>query len=575
MSSGPGPAAESSVRSVRLVVLSGGHEAAADAVRERFPGAAVALVDKSRLRGRDRFTLLRELRRTRADRFVFFTYVNAWQLGRFLMATYALVSGAGRVLFLDVEHSANEFGWARLLLRELPRTLVELVLAAPVVALGLVASWMLGTVARRKEHSFDGASTSSERALDVLFVRPTPTIGVQEAGESAHIRGVLDGLAELGHRPRVLANDELPAIRRAGHALDVKRPGALFNATPLAFEVWNNFVFTLGLWGTVRTRRPDLIYQRYSRNSWAGVAVSRLAGLPLLLEWNGSEVWATRHWSPNGWWARIVAVFERVNRVGADRIVVVSRALADALQADGFESARIVVNPNGANPEKFRPGAGGDRIRRRFDLGQSVVVGFVGGFNFYQGTPVLMRAAPELCRCADARFLLVGHGELLAATRAAADETGVADRVVFAGRVPIDEVPAYLDACDMAVAPMVPNPDGSDFFNSPVKIFEYMASGRAIVASRLGQIEEVIEEGETGLLVEPESPEALAAALCRLAGDRELRERLGRNARRVAVERHTWRRNAEIVLTAYDALVGPAPSATAAPSRRREHPPPG
>src|SRR5205085_113410 len=131
---------------------------------------------------------------------------------------------------------------------------------------------------------------------------------------------------------------------------------------------------------------------------------------------------------------------------------VVSRALAEALEADGFDPARIVVNPNGANPERFRPGAGGEAVRTRYDLGDSVVVGFVGSFNFYQGTPVLMRAAPALCARADARFLLVGHGELLAATRVAAAEGGVADRVVFVGRVPIDDIPAYLDACDIAVA---------------------------------------------------------------------------------------------------------------------------
>jgi glycosyltransferase involved in cell wall biosynthesis len=543
------------VRFVRLVALSGGLEYARRAVAERYPSAEVEVLDKERLRGRGRLRLLAELRRRPADRFVFFTFVNAWQLGRAPMALYARLSGARRVVFLDFERSAEEFGAARVLLREAPRTALELLLAGPVIALGLAATWALGLAAGRAPRAYPGAARSSERPLDVLFVRPTPTIGVQEAGESAHIRGVLDGLVELGHHPRVLANDDLPGVRRAGHEVDVRRPGALFNATPLAFEVWNNFVFTAHLWREARRRRPDLVYQRYSRNSWAGVAVSRLEGLPLLLEWNGSEVWAMRHWSPKGWWAHVVAVFERVNRRGAGRVVVVSRALADALVADGFDEARVVVNPNGVNPERFRPGAGGELVRTRYDLGDRIVVGFVGGFNYYQGTPVLMRAAPEVCRRADARFLLVGYGELLAATRAAAAEGGVADRVVFTDRVPIDEVPAHLDACDIAVAPMVPNPDGSDFFNSPVKIFEYMASGRAIVASRLGQIVEVIEEGETGLLVEPESPEALSEAIVRLALDRDLRERLGRNARRAAVERHTWRRNAARALEAYDDLV--------------------
>jgi glycosyltransferase involved in cell wall biosynthesis len=543
------------VRRVRVVVLSGGHEPAARAVAEVYPEADVDWLDKELLRGRARFRLLRHLRRKPCDRFVFFTYVNAWQLGRFAMALYGLLAGARRVAFVDVEHAVEDFGPARVLLGEAPRTALEYLLAGPVVLAGLAASWALGLAARPREGGYRRSAPSADRSLDVLFVRPTPTIGVMEAGESAHIRGVLDGLAALGHRPRVLSNDELPAIRRAGHPLEVARPRATFNATPLAFEVWNNFVFTLRLWREVRRARPDVVYQRYSRNSWAGVAVARLAGLPLLLEWNNSEVWATRHWSPVGWWARVVAVFEDVNRRGADRVVVVSRALAAELEAHGVDPARIVVNPNGVDPERFRPGAGGEAVRERYGLGDALVVGFVGSFNFYQGTPVLMRAATEVCREADARFLLVGYGELLGPTRAAAEEAGVTDRVVFTDRVPVDDVPAYVDACDVAVAPMTPNRDGSDFFNSPVKVFEYMAAGKAIVASRLGQIAEVIEEGETGLLVAPDSPGELAAAILRLARDPGLRRRLGEAARRAAVERHTWRRNAARVVETYDAVV--------------------
>lgn len=549
------PAApDPTVRTVRLVVLSGGEKPALAAVAELFPNAEVERLDKELLRGRGRVRLLGALRKRRVDRLVFFTFVNAWQLGRALMALYGWLSGARRTVFVDVEHAAESFGAARVLLREAPRTALEYLLAGPVILASLVASWAVGAAAS-KPGRYREPTRATDASLEVLFVRPTPTIGVMEAGESSHIRGVLDGLVELGHRPRVLANDELPAIRRAKHELTVRRPGVFFNATPLAFELWNNFVFTRHLYREVRRKRPDVVYQRYSRNSWAGVAVSRLARVPLLLEWNGSEVWATRHWSPVGGWARIVEVFERVNRRGADRIVVVSRALAAALIEDGVEQSRIVVNPNGVNPKRFYPGAGGESVRARYGLGDGVVVGFVGSFNFYQGTLVLMEAAAEICRRTDARFLMVGFGELLAATRAAAEDAGVAERVVFTDRVPVDDVPSYVDAFDIAVAPMVPNPDGSDFFNSPVKIFEYMAAGRAIVASRLGQITEVIEDGETGLLVAPDSADELADAITRLALDADLRRRLGESARRVAVEHRTWRHNATRVVETYGEVV--------------------
>jgi glycosyltransferase involved in cell wall biosynthesis len=93
--------------------------------------------------------------------------------------------------------------------------------------------------------------------------------------------------------------------------------------------------------------------------------------------------------------------------------------------------------------------------------------------------------------------------------------------------VPQEEGPAYLAACDVLVATHVPNPDGSKFFGSPTKLFEYMATGRGIVASRLGQIAEVLEHGRTALLTEPGSPDALAEALARMVHDERLRAELG------------------------------------------------
>jgi glycosyltransferase involved in cell wall biosynthesis len=117
-------------------------------------------------------------------------------------------------------------------------------------------------------------------------------------------------------------------------------------------------------------------------------------------------------------------------------------------------------------------------------------------------------------------------------------------RATFTGRIAHDRVPAYLDACDLLVAPHVPAADGSEFFGSPTKLFEYLAMMRPVVASRLGQIASVIVDGENGLLVEPNDPVALARAIERLANDESLRARLGAAARQTVIERYTWQHNA-------------------------------
>ena len=128
-------------------------------------------------------------------------------------------------------------------------------------------------------------------------------------------------------------------------------------------------------------------------------------------------------------------------------------------------------------------------------------------------------------------------------------------RVIFTGPVGHTEVPALLDACDILVSPHVPLADGSEFFGSPTKLFEYMAMGKGIVASRLGQIADVLEDAKTALLVEPGDSAELALAIRQLAESGELRRRLGTNARETAVQKHTWKHNAKRVLDEYKSVV--------------------
>ncbi|MFY9556630.1 MAG: glycosyltransferase, partial [Blastocatellia bacterium] len=135
-----------------------------------------------------------------------------------------------------------------------------------------------------------------------------------------------------------------------------------------------------------------------------------------------------------------------------------------------------------------------------------------------------------------------------AATESSIESAGVS--ATFTGRVSHDEVPAFLDACDILVSPHVDSTDGSKFFGSPTKLFEYMAMAKPIVASRLGQIGDVIIDGENGLLVEPGDANALARAIERLAYDEALRARLGASARQTVIKRYTWKHNAARVFEA-------------------------
>jgi glycosyltransferase involved in cell wall biosynthesis len=204
--------------------------------------------------------------------------------------------------------------------------------------------------------------------------------------------------------------------------------------------------------------------------------------------------------------------------------------------------------------ETFRPDLDGSPIRARYGIGEEeMVVGFVGSFGRWHGTEVLAEAFCRLLRSKPewrerVRLLLVGAGDTLASVKSILEENGGFDRTVFCGTVAQAEAPAHLAACDVLASPHVPNPDGSRFFGSPTKIFEYKASGRPVVASALEQVGELFHHGKTGWLVKPGSAADLERGIMRLLEDQELRIALGRAARKEAETHHTWRRHVERIL---------------------------
>src|SRR5207245_10723558 len=202
--------------------------------------------------------------------------------------------------------------------------------------------------------------------------------------------------------------------------------------------------------------------------------------------------------------------------------------------------------------DRFRPHIGGESIRNDLGVGRAQIpAGVVGTFGPWHGVIELAQVIALLPKTARVRFLLVGSGALRQEVERILREGGPDDRVILTGAVEHELVPRLLDACDILLSPHVPLADGSEFFGSPTKLFEYMAMGKGIIASRLGQIGEVVVNEETALMIEPGNAGELCDAILRLSRSRELRERLGTAARRAVVERHTWKHNAQRVLDSY------------------------
>jgi glycosyltransferase involved in cell wall biosynthesis len=355
-------------------------------------------------------------------------------------------------------------------------------------------------------------------------------------------------VAELVAGIRLISNDHIAGIDQTDLTLIDPEP---YGTTRAAFDLRNNLIFSAGALREIESAPVDLIYQRYGRFTWAGVAASLRTGCPLFLEYNGSEVWIGKHWDMSGM-IPLLERFERLNLKAAARIFVVAEVERHNLLRAGIPDEKIVVNPNGVDTEKFRPGVGGQAVRRELGVAEDeTLAGFVGTFGPWHGVLTLAEAITTMPAESRVRFLLVGAGRLHGQVESIVRDAGKEGQVIFAGHVDHERVPALLDACDLLLSPHVPLEDGSEFFGSPTKLFEYMAMGKGIIASRLGQIGEVLVNEETALLIEPGNARDLSAAILRLSSSRELRERLGAEARAAAIAEHTWKRNAQRVLDAY------------------------
>ncbi len=534
---------------VVLLALSGDLSRWHDKLVQLYPDCSIELISRAEFETGSHIKRLKSLRGLRPDVLAIATERLPWQRGQNLFMVFGALAGAREVLMLDAHGAVVRRSRANLLLGAPVRLGRETLTGANDIAHSRRELVRLEEEVQRTQIATPGGH-GIETASRVVYLRSTPGPGTQAGGAASHIKGVVEALETLGIEVQIISNDLIAGLDAAHDRFTVipPQPGG---GTRALFDIHNNLVFTRGAVPLVERAQPDFIYQRYARFSWAGVVAALRTRRPLFLEYNGSEVWVGKHWDRVGS-LDLLERYERLNLDAAARIFVVSEIERKNLEVRGVAGNKIIVNPNGVDSARFRPGAGGADVRRELGLkDDEVVVGFVGTFGPWHGVEKLAEAIKSIPANVPVRFLMVGSGSLHAEVEKRLETEKHAGRVIFTGSVGHDRVPALLDACDILVAPHVPLADGSEFFGSPTKVFEYMAMGKAIVASRLGQIGDVLADEETALLVQPGNEQELAAAIVRLIESGELRRRLGARAREVAERDHTWTRNAQRVLDAY------------------------
>lgn len=393
------------------------------------------------------------------------------------------------------------------------------------------------------------------------------------SGGSIHIRNFVRALTELGHQVTVVCTrvsspksleDELHAevrlsplaawnhglahVIRAGNRLI----GHATRNVPDAVRTLHNLGFLRTAAKAARELDPDFIYERYSLWGVAGLRLARNRSIPLVLEVNAPLAFEQQRFRAGLTCPPLARWVERQIWRNADLSIVVSESLRGLLQNAGARPERIHVLANAANPRLFHMAVDGKPLRERLNFNGRFVIGFVGMFRPWHGIDLLISALEDLQRAGPpVHLLLVGDGPLRQQFEAEVRKKGLQEAVTFAGGVAHQDVPEYLAAMDVAVAPY---PALDDFYFSPIKLYEYMAAGRAVVASRVGQIAETIQDGVNGLLYDPGDRTGLVNCLRRLQNDVALRHELGAKAS-AACSDHTWDRNAARVLDWIEPLV--------------------
>jgi len=537
---------------IALLMLSGDATRAVKELQRRHPDSKIDTIGRDTFQSASPAQRVRIVRALHADIFAVATERLVWQRGPNAFLLLGALAGAAVSVVFDMYGGWREEAKARAITHAPARLAKDF--AASKSALRRAERELLNLEAAVDHAQRAGAARrAGAENPRIVYLRSSPGPGTQAGGAASHIKGFVQAVQALGAHISLFSNDEIAGIDPANFPMKIIWPVAT-GSSRAAFDIANNLQFTEAAIREVEAQSPDFIYQRYARFSWAGVSAALRSQQPLFLEYNGSEVWVGRHWDRVDR-LDLLGRYERLNLKAAARIFVVSEVERRNLLDAGVDTAKIVVNPNGVDIDRFKPQMGGHAVRSELGISsEEVLVGFVGTFGPWHGVEVLAKAITQMPPDAALRFLLIGSGALRGQVEEILRAGGAFDRVIMKGAVSHDEVPRLLDACDVLVSPHVPLEAGAEFFGSPTKLFEYMATGKGIVASRLGQIGEVLNHERTALLVEPGNVGELKEAILRLSSSKELRQSLGDAARRAAVERHTWKHNAQRVLDAYREL---------------------
>ncbi len=407
----------------------------------------------------------------------------------------------------------------------------------------------------------------------ILYLDANISLGTSVGGSIGHTAGVIDGFLQHGFEVDYASLKPIPTDRTGARWLKLEPESLLAIPPELNFYKYAD-VIERKIAPLHRANPWSFIYQRFSLHNFIGPRLGRKLNIPVVMEYNGSEAWAAENWGTKLALHDAAIAAESTALGSADLLITVSDQLGYDLKRRGIPDSRIVVYPNCVDPDTFDAARFTSEelgaLRDRHEIPRNALVaGFIGTFGQWHGVEFLAERIRHLVEensgwldSKKLHFMLVGDGLKMPLVRKIVGGEAIARYVTLTGLVAQAEAPKYLAASDLLISPHVPNADGSEFFGSPTKLFEYMAMEKPIVASALGQIGDVISgQGATklgtmppgsgkmgGFLFDPGDASGFESMLQHVVNDMPEALKVAKAARVEVLNRYTWKRHVDAIL---------------------------
>lgn len=314
----------------------------------------------------------------------------------------------------------------------------------------------------------------------------------------------------------------------------------LFGTKRLKRTILLNFLFWMiyPLYLLIK-KKPDIFYQRFDGTLFLSPSLifSKLLNIPLVMEVNGDMIdeISMRH-EPQVY-VKLVKICEKIYYSNASRIITVTEGIKqEIIKKYCIPEEKIEVIGNGVNTDTFRPLNRISNLKKKYGLDKNNVVAFAGVLVEWQGLKYLVEAAPAILKEeTETIFLIIGDGPLKNDLIQKVNDLNIDEKFIFTGFVPHDEVPLYINASDVCVVPKIPLKSGY----SPLKLYEYMACGKAVIASDVKGFE-ILNKVKAGVLVEPQNSQKLSEAILQVLKDKALKNEMGKRGRNEVLMHCSW-----------------------------------